>query len=356
MNYDFDIACPKCGTLLHAKNEWIGKVARCNACQHQLTITGKSPAPPVKVSAPSTQPKEAASRPDEHGGAGQWYYARDGQQSGPVSESDLRDFVASGRLGPSDLVWKPGMGSWASVQETLIAPGIAHVSTAEDRRPGPVWAPDLVDLFSGKEKEDVFQLLPGETVLDDFTIRQSHLWIIRRGISRVTLTSHRVLYTATRVFSPAYWLLVVLFPPLMLYYAVRISFNRNVSMALSSVDSVEKRYYPNWLLFILATLAAFLAAFLCAAVIVLVLQSYPASSIVYSLILGLAAAGTLILLLKTRMVGIDVRSGNNQFSVRFNAGDFGLSEAKLDAFVQRLCEEVDRAKPLGKQAEQTEPR
>lgn len=44
----------------------------------------------------------------------QWYYAKNGQQSGPVDEAGLRQLIASGQVGGSDLVWKDGMPGWVS--------------------------------------------------------------------------------------------------------------------------------------------------------------------------------------------------------------------------------------------------
>jgi hypothetical protein len=44
--------------------------------------------------------------------ADEWHYATDGNQHGPVSASELKQLAVSGTLGPSDLVWKEGMGEW----------------------------------------------------------------------------------------------------------------------------------------------------------------------------------------------------------------------------------------------------
>jgi len=41
-----------------------------------------------------------------------WYFAVEGQQGGPVSEIELKEYLASGRLLPGTLVWKPGMAQW----------------------------------------------------------------------------------------------------------------------------------------------------------------------------------------------------------------------------------------------------
>src|SRR4051794_15390332 len=41
-----------------------------------------------------------------------WFYASDGQQNGPFSEAELRDFVAQETVRPTTLVWSEGMSEW----------------------------------------------------------------------------------------------------------------------------------------------------------------------------------------------------------------------------------------------------
>jgi hypothetical protein len=41
-----------------------------------------------------------------------WYYAKNGQQQGPVSSADLKRLVASGEIGPTDLVFQEGGTQW----------------------------------------------------------------------------------------------------------------------------------------------------------------------------------------------------------------------------------------------------
>jgi hypothetical protein len=42
----------------------------------------------------------------------QWYIARDGKQHGPLSDVEMRTFVAQGHLKPADLIWRPGFADW----------------------------------------------------------------------------------------------------------------------------------------------------------------------------------------------------------------------------------------------------
>jgi len=45
-------------------------------------------------------------------GHSEWYFSIDGQQFGPISSKQLRELAATGRLKPSDLVWRPGLKTW----------------------------------------------------------------------------------------------------------------------------------------------------------------------------------------------------------------------------------------------------
>ena len=48
----------------------------------------------------------------------QWYIARDGKQHGPLTDVEMRTFVAHDYLRQSDLIWRPGMAEW------LAAPAV----------------------------------------------------------------------------------------------------------------------------------------------------------------------------------------------------------------------------------------
>lgn len=49
----------------------------------------------------------------------QWYFAKKGVQSGPVSLEDLRSKLASGELRFSDMVWSDGMSDWKPASEIV---------------------------------------------------------------------------------------------------------------------------------------------------------------------------------------------------------------------------------------------
>lgn len=44
----------------------------------------------------------------------QWYYARNDQQFGPVSATELKQLADAGAIAPDDLLWREGMDSWTT--------------------------------------------------------------------------------------------------------------------------------------------------------------------------------------------------------------------------------------------------
>lgn len=48
--------------------------------------------------------------------AREWHYAIGGQRAGPVEPAELKSLAAAGRLGPDDLVWKPGLAEWVAAR------------------------------------------------------------------------------------------------------------------------------------------------------------------------------------------------------------------------------------------------
>ncbi|ADE53691.1 GYF domain-containing protein [Coraliomargarita akajimensis] len=44
-----------------------------------------------------------------------WHYVLDGQQQGPVTESELSELLKSGQLSPDSLVWRQGMVEWQAM-------------------------------------------------------------------------------------------------------------------------------------------------------------------------------------------------------------------------------------------------
>jgi len=60
----------------------------------------------------------------------EWYFARDGNQQGPVSESQLRSLIGSRRLRPDDLVWNESLPEWCPAHEI---PGLCEAAAVPQK-------------------------------------------------------------------------------------------------------------------------------------------------------------------------------------------------------------------------------
>jgi len=65
-----------------------------------------------------------------------WYYADQGQQTGPVTEEQFTELVRTGKIQPDTLVWREGMAAWAPYRQAGAPP---HPST-----PSPAGGPGFV--------------------------------------------------------------------------------------------------------------------------------------------------------------------------------------------------------------------
>ncbi len=69
----------------------------------------------------------------------QWYIARDSKQHGPLTDIEMRTFVAHSYLRVSDLIWRPGMPEWTPAPQVFPA---AFQNTAPPAA-APVIAPQI---------------------------------------------------------------------------------------------------------------------------------------------------------------------------------------------------------------------
>ncbi|MBI1839595.1 MAG: DUF4339 domain-containing protein [Verrucomicrobia bacterium] len=73
-----------------------------------------------------------------------WYYAKDGQQAGPVDETELATLVAGGAIQGTTLVWKEGMPQWMPYRD-MWQPGMPDWRSVEPppgaAPPGPAPSP-----------------------------------------------------------------------------------------------------------------------------------------------------------------------------------------------------------------------
>jgi len=67
----------------------------------------------------------------------QWYYARNGEQIGPVIEDDLIVLLRNSEIPPDSLIWSEGMPEWASAKdvELIYAPPAEEFHNRESPPP-----------------------------------------------------------------------------------------------------------------------------------------------------------------------------------------------------------------------------
>jgi len=70
--------------------------------------------------------------------ANQWYYTRNGQRCGPVTEDQVRQFAATGQIQATDLVWTNGMAEWTQAGTVFPPPSIPDLPPQIPGGPPPL--------------------------------------------------------------------------------------------------------------------------------------------------------------------------------------------------------------------------
>ena len=72
----------------------------------------------------------------------QWYAQVGGQRYGPVSDEDIRQWYAQGRVKPTDYVWSEGMANWTQAGSVFgAAAGVGPAGAATPAATPPGYAP-----------------------------------------------------------------------------------------------------------------------------------------------------------------------------------------------------------------------
>ncbi len=84
----------------------------------------------------------------------QWYIARDGKQHGPLTDIEMRTFVAHNYLRATDLIWRPGMPEWLAA--TNVFPAIFQPAAPQPSAAGmdPALQPTPSSDFDGDPNRD----------------------------------------------------------------------------------------------------------------------------------------------------------------------------------------------------------
>lgn len=102
---------------------------------------------------PAAQEVVAAMVVDRPPDSARWWYAFDGQATGPTATVRMRELIVVGVIGPDTLVWTDGMAAWASCRDAGPAAISAAPVTPEPAPPvdGPAHQPEAVDQDSDRQ-------------------------------------------------------------------------------------------------------------------------------------------------------------------------------------------------------------
>ena len=94
------IVCDSCGTKYSISDDKVrGKVfkIRCKKCSHIIVVRGTT---------------DAAAAPAAPSAEGGWHLVVDGEQVGPLPESDIRARLERGEINGETYIWKEGFNDW----------------------------------------------------------------------------------------------------------------------------------------------------------------------------------------------------------------------------------------------------
>src|SRR5580704_15414201 len=115
------IVCDSCGTKYSISDDKVrGKVfkIRCKKCSHIIVVRGTNEAAAVAPS-PAATPAIAPA-------ADGWPLVVDGDQVGPVSESDIRARLERGEINAETYLWKEGFADWLKLSAIPEFAGLAQ--------------------------------------------------------------------------------------------------------------------------------------------------------------------------------------------------------------------------------------
>jgi predicted Zn finger-like uncharacterized protein len=115
------IVCDSCGTKYSISDDKVrGKVfkIRCKKCSHIIVVRGTNEAAAAPAAAAQAAPAD-----------GGWHLVVDGDQVGPVPESDIRGRIERGEINAETYLWKEGFADWLKLS---AIPEFASLVTPAD--------------------------------------------------------------------------------------------------------------------------------------------------------------------------------------------------------------------------------
>jgi len=133
------ITCPSCRRVHKSDESLLGKRVKCKDCGFTFEVMSNGPQPVQQPNAGEVkQITPIKGRPIEQ----QWYWMQNGQKNGPVvGIVGLKELAGSGRLKPTDMIWRDGLPNWVRASQVKgLCPD--QTSTANGQAAGePVPAP-----------------------------------------------------------------------------------------------------------------------------------------------------------------------------------------------------------------------
>ncbi len=121
----------------------------------------------------------------------EWYYARNGQQSGPVSFEQLRELASSGGLHPvNDLVWNSTMKDWTpagQVSGIFATPSQASVPAPDPSNPYAAPQSTWVEPVAQHSGDTLMEIVPGSEPIDAMACVKRGFDLAKRNASTLVI-------------------------------------------------------------------------------------------------------------------------------------------------------------------------
>jgi hypothetical protein len=99
-----------------------------------------------------------------------WFYAKNGSQQGPLSTDEIKNRIAMGEIGPSDLAWREGMSDWMPVGQ------ISELKAAPAASASPEATPSFPTASSAASPYQAPSAAPSPVQMAPGQVIPSYLW------------------------------------------------------------------------------------------------------------------------------------------------------------------------------------
>ena len=125
-----EIQCQKCNQKLRAPDNLAGKRVKCPKCAAAILVEAPAGGSAEKVEAPKKDSKQPVkAKPLETPKQAEWYMqTEDGESYGPISKSELDEWVGDGRIDSTCQVLQEGWEQWKWAEE--VYPKLAESAKA----------------------------------------------------------------------------------------------------------------------------------------------------------------------------------------------------------------------------------